>query len=699
MRRLSQKHVARVFLVPSLHATPLFPPVESTEAMLQRSEKDLLIILAVAKKSGNLKGTCQKELKDTAESFRGTTDYLARRSSTDKTQRLEREVSHLKEENDSLRRELDELKNQVVALQTRKRERRAREEQRRNGRRHVLSSSSSRSRSSRKAMKNGGDSSPPPAQRPKEKSLSSPPAGLEKPTSPPQASSTLTPTEEFARRMMEQVGLMMSARFEALEDRLLPEKQLRPPLGRKANPPPPPNSSEPRAAPYKNGSRDGGPKKTSDGPSTRGNTGAKRERKAPPALQISPTTSAACAAAASLLPSANAWMEVTQQERKKKGSKRTATVPKTPNLPREKGRTLRVFPTVNEQGSATQKAPTRRGGQKSGKSTVFTPSPPTPKSQPKAKSSKAPKPPKSAAMVLTFSPEAGAAGQTYAKILTIAKAKIKLADIGIESLKCRRTITGARMLEVSGEERGAKTDMLAARLTTALGHMDVRIARPVKCAELRLTGLDDSVTAAEIAEALATQGGCQREEIRVGDIRTTSSGNGMVWTRCPINAATKVATVGQIKVGWTIVRVQLLQARPLQCYRCFEMGHTKQRCTAEVDRSDCCYRCGQPGHRTVQCTGEVHCPVCAVAGRPAGHRCGGRACKPPPRNRKTRGAPSISTPRGPTAGGKPTPLALVERKEAGRTSTSPTPMETMASGVIDPPMQQQVPPEEAMTIG
>lgn len=49
-------------------------------------------------------------------------------------------------------------------------------------------------------------------------------------------------------------------------------------------------------------------------------------------------------------------------------------------------------------------------------------------------------------------------------------------------------------------------------------------------------------------------------------------------------------------MGWAACRVNLLEARPLQCYKCLELGHVQQRCPSAADRSKCCYRCGGEGH-------------------------------------------------------------------------------------------------------
>lgn len=46
-----------------------------------------------------------------------------------------------------------------------------------------------------------------------------------------------------------------------------------------------------------------------------------------------------------------------------------------------------------------------------------------------------------------------------------------------------------------------------------------------------------------------------------------------------------IANKKKIKIGWTIVGVTLLKARPLQCFRCWHYGHVKDRCRSQIDRS------------------------------------------------------------------------------------------------------------------
>jgi hypothetical protein len=103
----------------------------------------------------------------------------------------------------------------------------------------------------------------------------------------------------------------------------------------------------------------------------------------------------------------------------------------------------------------------------------------------------------------------------------------------------------------------------------------------------------------------------------------------VVWAQCPLVAARKLAAAGKVKVGWVWEYLEYLTPRQLQCYRCLEIGHTKQRCTNDVDRSGRCYRCGDTSHRAAECaSAAAKCPLCADLGRPADHRMGGRRAAP-----------------------------------------------------------------------
>nr|XP_012217284.1 PREDICTED: DNA-binding protein HEXBP-like [Linepithema humile] len=161
--------------------------------------------------------------------------------------------------------------------------------------------------------------------------------------------------------------------------------------------------------------------------------------------------------------------------------------------------------------------------------------------------------------------------------------------------------------------------------------------------ELRVSGMDPSVTTDEIGRAVIEQGDCSPTEVKVGEIRRVGN-SGTAWVRCPLRAAKKLAQVGHIKTAWFPIKVELLEARPLQCFKCLERGHVRAKCPNNVDRSDTCYRCGTAGHLAKDCTAQANCAVCKAAGRQASHRLGGPACKAPKSGGRRKGGKAASAP-------------------------------------------------------
>lgn len=263
--------------------------------------------------------------------------------------------------------------------------------------------------------------------------------------------------------------------------------------------------------------------------------------------------------------------------------------------------------------------------------------------------------PRTAAVVITCPP-----GQ-YRDTLRLATSQIDPASLGIKEMKARRAVTGAQIFEIGGPDKQEKADALAARIREVLADRDgVKVTRPLATAELRVRDLHDAIVEEDVRKAIASATDCNPGAVSVGPIRPTGRGLNTVWVRCPLAAANKLSAAGKLLVGWTRVRVEALEKRPLQCFKCLGKGHVRANCSSGADRSSCCYKCGQEGHLARDCALPVRCPVCADLGRPTGHRAGSRACSAP----KSKGkggamAPPLSAPapvmERPTCSGEKTP--------------------------------------------
>lgn len=181
-----------------------------------------------------------------------------------------------------------------------------------------------------------------------------------------------------------------------------------------------------------------------------------------------------------------------------------------------------------------------------------------------------------------------------------------------------------------------KADLLQQNLARVLGE-DAIVSRPVIKGDVRLIGLDDSVSAQEVADVLAEYGKCLPSEVKVGAIRRLGNGLHTVWAQCPLAAAVEAASKERINIEWTIARIELLKQRPTQCFKCWGKGHLRNQCVASVDRSNLCFRCGESGHSAVYCKNSLRCLPCVEQGLDAAHRVGSGPCKaefgPAPSNR------------------------------------------------------------------
>ncbi|KAF9824585.1 hypothetical protein SFRURICE_004042, partial [Spodoptera frugiperda] len=132
--------------------------------------------------------------------------------------------------------------------------------------------------------------------------------------------------------------------------------------------------------------------------------------------------------------------------------------------------------------------------------------------------------PKTAAVVITLQPDAVKRGVTYGDVLAKLKGAVTPAEFGAPNgFAIKATATGARLLEVPGATSSPSADALAERLRACLSADEVRVSRPIKCLDLRIMGLDDSVTEHEVVAAVARTGGCPADQVKAGTIRPDNS--------------------------------------------------------------------------------------------------------------------------------------------------------------------------------
>jgi len=91
-----------VCLTPSRTALEDERANQSTEVLLERTNLDCRALLQISKRSGNLKGTCQRGIADAVASIRQAMFLLGSKSRSEELKRLEEEVRTLREVNLSL---------------------------------------------------------------------------------------------------------------------------------------------------------------------------------------------------------------------------------------------------------------------------------------------------------------------------------------------------------------------------------------------------------------------------------------------------------------------------------------------------------------------------------------------------------------------------------------------------------------------
>lgn len=226
------------------------------------------------------------------------------------------------------------------------------------------------------------------------------------------------------------------------------------------------------------------------------------------------------------------------------------------------------------------------------------------------------KAPKMAAVTITTAP---GSKTTANEALAAARRHVNLAEMGLDEVRIRPTISGGVLIEVPGEENVSKAEALANKLKEMFPEGgDVRISRPSKRIDVKILGLEASIQPREVAIAIAEVGDCEAGEVKVGMLKKrTQRGALAAWAQCPAQAAKKIVERGKLKIGWITARVEPLRSRPLVCFKCMGGGHAAKDCQSEKGSAEICFNCGGPGHKARNCTARPKCLACEKAGRNA----------------------------------------------------------------------------------
>ncbi|KAG7198094.1 hypothetical protein KM043_016623 [Ampulex compressa] len=100
--------------------------------------------------------------------------------------------------------------------------------------------------------------------------------------------------------------------------------------------------------------------------------------------------------------------------------------------------------------------------------------------------------------------------------MTVVRAKVEFRQTSIKrGLNTRTTVTGAIVSEVSGPKRDKKAGKLACLMRAVLKEREgVRVSRPKKMAEIRIWGMEATVTEKEVVTVAAKRVGCRVKKIQ-----------------------------------------------------------------------------------------------------------------------------------------------------------------------------------------
>jgi hypothetical protein len=104
--------------------------------------------------------------------------------------------------------------------------------------------------------------------------------------------------------------------------------------------------------------------------------------------------------------------------------------------------------------------------------------------------------------------------------------KISLKKLGVDEVEMRKAAMGAIIIRVPGDKDRDKASKLATKLAGILDPSMVKIAAPLRMAELKIERIDVSVNKEELRHALALAAGCKKRRAASGGDRDSQ---GRTW--------------------------------------------------------------------------------------------------------------------------------------------------------------------------
>ncbi|CAH1107167.1 unnamed protein product [Psylliodes chrysocephalus] len=206
--------------------------------------------------------------------------------------------------------------------------------------------------------------------------------------------------------------------------------------------------------------------------------------------------------------------------------------------------------------------------------------------------------------------------QTYAELLKTVKQKINPDDLGVQVKEIKKTRNGDLLLTV--ENGFDKTEILEKKIKEELPQTKTSLLLNKKILHIR--DLDETITIEEIREAIASQINVNPGSFEVRALRPSHSGLQNATVVITEEGANKLNRERKLKVGWTQCRIEE-RKKELKCYRCWEYGHTREKCTGQ-DRENSCMKCSKEGHKANECQNKAYCINC----KQEGHQTGNRKC-------------------------------------------------------------------------